>query len=266
MEPIPSVYAIGDSWLHPTRVITPRLVREYGKQYLILDPHEKILNNYGDSTDRAFFKNFSRASLTFDRALNVVPTLQEWSKAPPNVTLLQIGSCDLANTPLGQEDVASKYKNKLIEFVTSWIEKTRQMSNNVVDFNDAVKKHKWLVVCPSDWGSFGEGTGLQDSDKYRQARRKASIGLNRKQKKLYGEYNIVLLKPRIEHADRVGIHIRNHSLEEYNYLVWGAVCKLLCTSCKFTEDFIKEEHDNIMDGLCKRTSADGAPPAGAAAY
>ena len=52
-------------------------------------------------------------------------------------------------------DTRVEFANKLIHFVTNWNIKAREYSINKDDFDTCLKQHKWLFVCPPDWGLLG---------------------------------------------------------------------------------------------------------------
>ena len=118
----------------------------------------------------------------------------------------------------------------------------------------------WLA--PPDWGDFGEGRGILNSANYRNARKQARSGLDRKAMQLWYNHKVVLCKPRVDNPDLAGVHLRNNSLQQYNNQIWDAASKLICTACRFNEvAYHKPEHDQLLDSRCVRTPGDGAADA-----
>ena len=265
IERIPVTFVISDSWLLDHRIVSPRVSLEYGKKYLNIAPHNKILDKYGDQVDKSIFKNYAVRSLTFTQALDNTTILSAWGRTVPNLTIIHLGACDLANTNLGVDNPRVEFVTLVKKFVTTWIKKAREYSQNQVQYDNDVSTHKWLLVGPPDWGDFGEGRGILDSVQYREARKQARSGLDRSAMKLWYNHRIVLCKPRVDNPDLAGVHLRNDSLQQYNKQIWDAASKLLCTSCNFTEGYYhKPEHEQLTDNRCKGTLADES--AGASAY
>ena len=227
-----------------------------------LSPHETVVSISNDVTVNAFVKNFARPSLTFDGAIENNHIVSEWGKQVPKVTLLHIGACDIANTPLGSSNLRVEFANKLKQFVTNWHMKAKQYCSDTNEFDVRIKQHKWLFVCPPDWGNFGEGKGRLNDEQYREARKRAKSGLDQKAKSLYQNLNIVLCKPRVNEPNLLGVHLRHESIRSFGKQILDAASKLMCTHCEFGEYYVPEHHTNLLENCCVRSPVAGA--AGAA--
>lgn len=241
-----------DSWLIQRRLKSARIHENCFGKLVVLDPHEVILeNNYIMST--AMLDNFSVGSATMDGYLRDTVLIKIWGENLPNITIIHLGACDLANDAIGRSTTIKKdWSTKLKEFITKLISTAKIDNIDIVKFENKLKNHKFLVIGIPSWGDYGQSlvAGGLNSDAHALARKQANDGIRSNLKTLYEDYNVVVHTPRLNFPHRVKVHLGERSLELYTDQILAVAIRLMCTHCQLSPTYNKVEHVALADGSC----------------
>ena len=116
-------------------------------------------------------------------------------------------------------------------------------------FDRQLKKHKWLIVKIPNWHE-SHGVRRITPQVFKQLKKRANTGLDRKKTDLWTKFRAVLVAPHIEYAEfKPGqVHLAEEDQLKFNEQVLSVAAKVLCEFCTWTPDeYNWEEHKYILD-------------------
>ena len=252
----PRVTFIGDSWTCATRLGSYRVTYQGDRIYVSLGEHSYYIGN-GEKVTSVIAENYSRSSLTMQKCMqpSYRPSRRMWANRLPTVTVLHLGSCDLANTYFAGLQPTNKikqvYPNAIETFIEEWAVTCRKHANNKASFDEAIRQHKWLVVAPADWGPDFIPKNEVTPELHKELRRKATQGLYKKQAMLWLGSRAALVSPGLSQPERQGNHLAGASRWEYADKIINAASSLICSSCSPTiGSFNIQEHKRLPEKTC----------------
>ena len=95
---------LGDSWMSKGR-IRASLADTFPRDHIDIRPHGTSSSSWKYDEDEklivsqaAFIANYSQGGYTFDKFLKDEEILDKWAREVPEVSILHVGACELANT------------------------------------------------------------------------------------------------------------------------------------------------------------------------
>ena len=177
-----------------------------------------------------------------------------WAINVPELTILHLGACDLANTELSNmgDGIRKVFPRKVSEFLEQWPIKAREQlehSKQRARFDRQILVHKWLIVKVPDWGDSPAIRNI-DFKKYQDLRRKANTGLLRSRKYFWKNFKAAFLLTHIDgpkFKDKQ-VHLIDEQHDIFNEQIFSAAAKVLCNYCKWTMDeYDPKEHNNLRE-------------------
>ena len=227
-----------------------------GKGNRFVEPN--LINTYPHMDENCSYvkivnRGVSNATLDVDKWEGGIPI---WANDLPDLTLISVGGCDIANTELKNEEMpGSAFVNKLIDFLNKFKEVGRLRAGYKDEFDAKMKTHIFLVLGIPVWGEDGLHCEKEDrkeeAAKIKRARRKANRALRDRVSGLWRNHRIVVflpdMGPRITHS---GIHYNWNSQQVLNDQICDVIVKLLCRHCSPHDDYIPAEHENKANNEC----------------
>ena len=95
---------LGDSWTSKGR-LEREIVDDVPRDYINIRPHATSSSTGNDSlsnkivvAEGAFLENYSEGGYTLNAFLNNKDKLNKWAHELPELSILHVGACDIANT------------------------------------------------------------------------------------------------------------------------------------------------------------------------
>ena len=109
------------------------------------------------------------------------------------------------------------------------------------------KRHRFLVLWPSDWADFISSSATLGTQEYKIMRRAMGKGLKRNASCLFKEAGAVVLAPAVGGACVSGVHLEPVSQRQLNKEVVAGVARLLCEDCRLPDEFLLGAYKRILD-------------------
>ena len=268
-ETLPIIFIISDSWMR-IKKSTGRMDPQALMSHIDISPHrvtlsirpaERSLPAYS-FVQECHYRQFVKSSLTFDLAVSQKEEIRKWAMEVPRVTVTHLGSVDVASTDLAKEknNIRKLYPEMVENFLNKWVNTARDFFKNkprqLRMFDAKMKKHKWLLIGVSDWGTSDQIRGVT-AEEHRHNRRLANTGMENKQNKFYRNHRAFIFKPQIDNPEfhNGGIHLAPKSQELFLEKIFGVASRLACDFCQnwSTEEFIKKDHKELREefGKCR---------------
>ena len=245
---------IGDSWLAGHR-FRSHLVSTYPRDYIDIRPHatKTVINTTGKivATEGTYIEFFSFSSAKIDDCLDKTLFQSHWAIQVPEVTVLHVGACDIANSnKYTIENIKSDLSRDIMDLLTTWPEKARETlktDNQKAEFDRKILYHKWLIVKIPNWSESGAINGM-DPKVFKQLRKRANTGITNRKTRFWTQYRAALVAPDLEypkfHPGQV--HLNEEYQNLFNTQILNATSKLICDFCTWTRDtFEPSEHKNL---------------------
>ena len=217
-----------------------------------LGTHVHNLDN-GTSLNYLVLNNQSKGGNTINQVLNNSGFIYSWAENLPNITIVHLGACDIANQEI---DNTKEYKTKILNLMESLTTLGRKHlennENKIKEFDTKMTNHRFLLIGVPDWGEFGDGKydHSLNGDQYRQLRRKINSTLNNIRSHIWHDYKAAVFTPDMANAKRVGVHLDSKtSSSEYSSQIAKAAARLVCTRCNFNSSYDKNQHkhDSLLE-------------------
>ena len=255
---------LGDSWTSKGR-FRQYIVDGNPRQYIDIRPHGIVADVNSISctetitcSEGAFVSFLSKSSATLNAYLADSETQGKWARDVPEVTVLHVGACDIANTDrYTLDNVKGLFFRDLEDFLKQWpilakkqlagISRAHQHAR--AKFNRQLEKHKWLIVKIPNWH---ESQGIRNITPYefKQLKKRANTGIENKKTYLWTNFRAVLVAPHLEYAKfKPGqVHLTDKDQLKFNEQVLSVAAKVLCEFCTWTPDkYMYEEHKYILN-------------------
>ena len=117
------------------------------------------------------------------KALKEEYLLHMWALNVPELTIVHLGACDLANSELSKmgNEIRTIFPRKLSDFLEKWPIKAREQlkhDRQRAHFDRQILVHKWMIIKVPDWGESPAIRSINHKE-YQELRRKANTGLYR---------------------------------------------------------------------------------------
>ena len=262
---------LGDSWTSKGR-FRQYIVDENPRQYIDIRPHGIVADVNSISctetitcSEGAFVSFLSKSSATLNAYLADSETQGKWARDVPEVTVLHVGACDIANTNrYTRDNVKNLFVSDLVEFLEQWpiLAKKQLAGFSIADqrsrnrFSRQLEKHKWLIVGIPNWHGSQGINGIEPED-FKQLKKRANTGLDRNKTKLWTDHRAVLVTPHINYATfKPGqVHLTDKDQLIFNEQVLSVAAKVLCEFCPWTPNVYEyQEHKNLLEhrNTCSR--------------
>ena len=254
---------LGDSWTKKGR-IEKNIVDENPRDYIDIRPHGTVADVPSASvTERitasegAFVSFLSEGGYTLSKYLLDTERQAEWARQVPELSVLHVGACDLANT--GKYTVANVKKSffkDVDEFLVQWpilAKKQIKGRRTIAKFERQLEKHKWLIVKIPNWHESHGIKGVTPKV-FKQLKKRANTGLDNRKTDLWTKFRAVLVAPHIEYAKFVPgqVHLAPEDQVKFNEQVLSVAAKVLCEFCTWTPgEYRWEEHKYILENRYK---------------
>ena len=231
------IVIVSDSYLNSDRVISEV------KNNLCMSPH---------GTEYLSVLNLAKGSLTWEELFNKKKILQQWISAAPRITVLHLGAVDIVSNKLvfKQQNRAGKEFLALVE--RSIARLLHLAKDNLKNFEEWEKEHRFLLVQLPDWGEYQARPGSLCPNKYRDIRRLINRELKNRRGLLWGKKNTLIVHPRTTNACMIGVHFDEETQAIYNAQIFEVVKKLACDHCrpprKATNGYLGELRENKCYG------------------
>ena len=262
---------LGDSYTSKDRI--KNSVSEGPHDHINIDPHATtgcLQSNIRDTpkiriATGAFLNNFSQGGYTFERFLkNDHGELGKWARHVPELSILHVGACDIANT--GKYNAGNIKKNFIVDlknFLTEWPKKARKelkedYRRKTVEFDRRLPYHKWMIVKIPAWDE-SDGIRGMAKEEFKLMRKKVNAALGNARTHLWKEFRAVIFAPNLQHPQfqQGSVHLTAEYQEIFNRQVLSAAAKVICEFCTWTyTDFIPAEHNRMTETsqTCKKDS------------
>ena len=248
---------LGDSWTSKGR-LESEIVDDLPRDYINIRPHATSSAAGNNSlsgkivvAEGAFLENYSKGGYTLDKFLDDPEKLNKWAREVPEVTILHVGACDLANS--GKYDtktVKKQFPKDLSSFLRKWQDKARESLNErgKVHFNRRLENHKWLIVKIPVWDQCNGIKGIS-KNKFAYMRKRVNTTLKNARTTFWKEFRAIIVAIDLQYPkfDRKTVHLTSECQKQYNELVLGAASKLICEFCPWTiGEFVPAEHNRLL--------------------
>ena len=255
---IPTVGLLGDSY------VSSEKVKRYSipappREHFDMRPHvtETSVSDKNDeyiSNDAAFIQHYSKGGLTMSEALKCKYLLSMWAINIPELTILHLGACDLANTELSTmaDTIRTVFPRKVSEFLEQWpIEARKQLKygRERARFDRQLLAHKWLIIKVPDWGDSPAIRNI-DFKQYQDLRKKANTGLERSRSYFWKNFKAAFLLTHIDNPKFIDkqVHLIDEQQDIFNEQIFSAAAKMLCRYCKWTiGEYDPKEHNKLRE-------------------
>ena len=234
-EPNIKLFAFADSFLSLHNLESELYIKSENSEIrdtIIINPHK---NN---SDDRVRFTNRAVGGNTMNRVLSSYGALKEWGETQPDVTILHLGSVDIANESIGRShSIKVEFRDKVYNFIN---ELKRAAEAEISEekrqsFRAKMKTHFFLFIGIPDWGPFGVGKypNSLSSSEHLTARRKCNKIMKENWYYLWRDYRTVYFVPNLGDAERLprNVHLHGPTKKSYGDQIFSVASKLLCTTC-----------------------------------
>ena len=124
---------LGDSWTSKGR-FKSEIFDTVPRDYINIRPHATSSSTGNNSlsgrivvAEGAFLENYSEGGYTLDKFLKDTEKLNKWARELPEVTILHVGACDLANSGKYEpETVKEQFPKDLSSFLKEWPDKAKK--------------------------------------------------------------------------------------------------------------------------------------------
>ena len=156
------VALLGDSWTSKDR-FKPEIVDTLPRDYIDIRPHATSSATGNDSlsnkivvAEGAFLENYSEGGYTLNKFLNNTGKLNKWARELPELSILHVGACDIANNGnYEQKTIKRQFINDLAHFLREWPVRARKTLKNdhrlEAQFDNRRENHKWMIVKIPVW-------------------------------------------------------------------------------------------------------------------
>ena len=242
---------LSDSWLVPRRFVH-RSIYSKGNQMVM-----NILPHTAEHGDDIVLENLSRGGLTLENIINNRENiLQRWVDIRPQVTLIHALGCDIANNNASSNTQGSgpsyvhgifRALHQMLDFMKSKMNTTEYFKWN--------RKHKFILVAAPDWGEFPKTRpNSLNALQYRSLRSKINQQLKKKRVKFWREVNTLVLTPRMNNAQLLGVHLETESQRAFNQHIIQSIGRVLCNKCSLEK---LETSKRLERALVEGCSASG---------
>ena len=249
---------LGDSWLSKDRV-RASLADTIPRDHIDIFPHGTTSSSwkYDEKekvfvTQAAFIENYSKGGYTFDAFLKDEERLDKWAREVPELSILHVGACELANTnKYTKEKVKTQFTSNLAQFLKEWqteAKKKLKTSKQKALFDRRLKTHKWLIVNVPVWD---QSTGIlhMTPEDFRICRKRINTALKNSRTRLWEEFNAVILCMELQYPQFFPgkVHLKPDSQLDFNTQVFDAASKVICEFCTWTlRKFVPAEHNLLL--------------------
>ena len=252
---------MSDSYLTSPRLFGPMILSNANRpKKLVLYPHEiELTENSRETQHVATIDNYSFGGAKMSTTQRRENILHPWADHIPRCTIIHLGACDLANGPQGRHPQPRQaFPQFTMEFLHDLVEAARIRATDQEKFQRDISQHIFLLIGIPRWGEFEvEKRGSLGWIDLNNVTRPANQGLNRNRATLWTNHRAILFTPRLSHPGREmtregqGVHLDRATQESYNMQIFSVAAKVRCSHCRLSDEFNREEHKNIADGLCK---------------
>ena len=262
---------LGNSWTSKER-FENNIVDKNPRDYFDIRPHATTsptwrhsLSNKIVVAEGAFLENYSKGGYTLDAFLNDKDKLEKWACDLPELSILHIGACDLANTgKYDKENVKKQFLKDLSHFLREWPVRARKTLKDVrreTKFDRRLEDHKWMLVKIPVWD---ESNGIRNitNAEFKELRRKANTALKTVRTSFWKEFRAVILSTDLQHPEFYpnSVHLTPRCQREFNRQVLSAAAKVVCEFCSWTQnDFVPAEHNRLASN-CHKCDKDTLAP------
>ena len=262
------IFILGDSWTERNR-FKEFIVDQNPRTYIDTRPHATIADVPSaprtgpiSTSEGAFVGFLSLSGATLDRYLAAKKIQGIWARDVPEVTVLHVGACDIANTRKYKIDTIKKlFLEDLLHFLKQWpiLAKEQLKGHSIADrraraqFERQLVKHKWLIVKIPQWKGSDGIRGIEP-EKFRQMKKRANTGLDNNKSRLWKSFRAVLLGPHIPYPQfKPGeVHLTKEDQSKFNEQVIEVANKLLCEFCPWTAgEYKHQEHKDLLNNRNK---------------
>ena len=247
----PRVAIIADSWFKDHRIhsIKAGETSTEGWGLLELAPHElTAMTGFEEevSTSKALLLNLARGTLTMRRVMERSDYIRKWAEFVPEVTVVGLGACDLISEGLRFQSPQKDFPEHLLTFLLR-LKEAAILHMTPTQWMSWSRRHRFLVLRPSDWAEFVSTSATLSAEGYRVMRRAIGKGLKRNASRLYQEAGAVVLAPAVGGAEVDGVHLVAVAQRQLNREVAAGVARLLCNECRLPDDFLLGAYKRILD-------------------
>ena len=262
---------LGDSWTSKKR-FEHNIVDNNPADYIDICPHATTSSTWRHSESNkivvaecAFLKNYSKGGYTLEEFLNDEDKLEKWARDYPDLSILHVGACDLANTgKYNKDNVKKQFIKDLSYFLREWPRRAKKTLDDgwrKAKFDRSLADHKWLIVKIPAWD---ESNGIRNitNDVFKELRRKTNSALKNARTSFWNEFRAVILSTELQHPEfhSNSVHLTPSCQIEFNRQVLSAAAKVVCEFCTWTKtDFVPAEHNRLVSN-CDKCEKDALAP------
>ena len=249
---------LGDSWMSKGR-IRASLADTFPRDHIDIRPHGTSSSSWKyDENEKAyvsqaaFIENYSQSGYTFDKFLKDEEILDKWAREVPEVSILHVGACELANTnKYTKEGIKTQFTRNLARFLEEWPASAKeQLKTNKQKalFDRRLKTHKWLIVNVPVWDQ-SDGILNMSPEDFRFCRKRINTALKNSRTQYWEKFNAVILPLDLQYPQFFPgkVHLRPDSQLDFNTQVFDAASKVICEFCTWTlGKFVSAEHNQLL--------------------
>ena len=252
------VAILGDSWTSEGR-FKNEIFDTVPRDYIDIRPHatssqtgNSPLSNRIVVAEGAFIQNYSQGGYTLDAFLADTEIQQKWAREVPELTIVHVGACDLANSgKYNRANAKSQFPIDLSHFLKEWpksARKTLKSARRELRFDRRWENHKWLVVKIPVWD---QSNGIRNisTDEFKYMRKRVNSGLHDGRTRFWKECRAVIMSTDLSFPKFLpkSVHLTPKFQTKFNKQVLSAAAKVLCEFCPWTKgEFVPAEHNWLV--------------------
>ena len=258
------IIVLGDSWTDKNN-FKEFIVDGNPRSYIDIRPHGIVADVNSISctetitcSEGAFVSFLSKSGATLDLYLAATEIQETWARDVPEVTVLHVGACDIANTNKYEiSNIKKLFLEDLLHFLEQWPILAKKQLKGVslahqrarVKFDRQLANHKWLIVKIPNWHE-SDGIRNIEPEEFKQMKKRANTGLDNNKTNLWESFRAVLVAPHIPYAQfKPGqVHLTKEDQVKFNEQVLEVAAKVLCEFCPWTPNkYEYQEHKNLLE-------------------